>query len=155
MAIEFIDVLNIVQPADGVFAFVPSPIITTCTDADTWYPIAGTFTNDFTGAFEFDTDHIKYTGPLTRDFEIDAHIVTKGSANGIVAHFGIYLNGVIVDGSIMGTFMKTAAEPFPTSGTSVVELAADDEIQLMVMSDGAGDVITVEHLTTTIRSYPR
>ena len=155
MAIEFKDALDLVSPFDGVFAYFSAPSSVTTTLADTWYPIYGTFINDFIGNFSLDGDHILYSGAMTRKFEIDGHIVTKGDGNGITAHFGILKNGVVLPGSIMGNYMKTLNEPFQASGTSVAEFEAGDEIQLGIMSDDAGAVITVEHLTTTMRSFPR
>jgi len=46
-----------------------------------------------------------------------------------------------------------AGEPYSFSGTCVVELATDDEIQLVVTSDGNGDVITFDNFTTTINEF--
>ncbi len=144
-----------IMPPAGVFAALTSPGDTTCTDADTWYPINGTFANGPIVGFSFVTDHIEYDGAMTRHFEIDGHIVVKGDGNGITIHFGVYKNGAIVPASIMGVFTKTSGEAYPASGTSVIELATGDEIQLVLMSDSAGAVITAEHLTTTIRPFGR
>ncbi len=155
MAIEFTDVMDIISPESGVFGFLSSPSNTTCTDADTWYPITGAFSNKFIGDFSFDTDHILYSGSLDREFEIDGHVATKGDGNNITVHFGVFLNGSIEAGSVIGTFMKVAGEAFNTSGTSVVSLETGDEIQLVVMSDVAGAEITMEHLTVTIRPFLR
>ena len=152
---EFRDVLDELVPPVGVFAYLGAPADTTCTLADTWYPINGAFTNDPMLGFEVDVDKLKYIGAKTMYFEIDGHIVVKGDSNGTTAHFGLKKTGAIIPSSVMGTYMKTLNEPFPVSGTTVVELATNDTIQLVMKADGAGDIITTEHLTTTIRPFGR
>jgi len=147
--------LDDIIPYAGVFAYLGSPADTTCTLADTWYPIQGAFVNDPLIDFELDVDKLKYVGANTAYFEVDGHIVSKGDANGITVHFGLKKNGTVNAPSNMGTFMKTSGEAYPVSGTSVVELATNDTIQLVMMADSAGAVITAEHLTTTIRPFPR
>ena len=137
----------------GVFAYLTSPSNTTCTLADTWYPIAGAFTNNPMLDFSFVTDHIEYDGTLKQYFEIDWHATIEGDSNGITAHIGIYLNSSIVASSVMGVFLKYSGEVMTLSGTCVVEMEQGDEIQLVAMADGAGDVITVKHFTTTIARF--
>ncbi len=147
--------LDAIMPPAGVFAYLSTPTTTTTTLADTWYPMAGAFVNDPMIGFVFDTDHIKYTGTVTRHFEVDGHVVTIGDGNGIIVHFGVFINGVIHAPSVMGTYMKNLSQPYATSGTSVPELSENDEIQLVIMSNSAGAVITIEHLTTTMRPFGR
>ena len=77
----------------GVFAYLGTPTNTTCTLADTWYAIAGAFTNSPMDEFIFDTDHLEYTGTNPRYFEIDWHATCSGDSNGVTIHYGIYVNG--------------------------------------------------------------
>jgi len=138
---------------EGVFAYMTAESDTTCTAAETWYAIAGAFTNSPMSGFIFDTDHIEYSGLEPVYFKIDWFSTVSSGTNGSVGHFGVYLNGVLVDSSVMGVYMKTADEPFSAAGTCVIELDTDDEIQLRVKSDGAGDVFTIYHFTTTINRF--
>ena len=140
----------------GVHAYLGTPTNSTITTANTYQAISGTFTNspieNFSAATT-NTPGIKYDGSKTQHFEIDWHTTIKASGNNTTVHFSIYKNGSIDTGSIMGTFCKNLNQPYALSGTSVIELEEDDEIQLMITSDGTGDVITVEHYTTTISEF--
>ena len=53
----------------------------------------------------------------------------------------------------MSTFCKNVGELYNLSGTTVVELATNDKIQLVVTSDGSGDIITFNNFTTTINEF--
>lgn len=140
----------------GVFAALESPTATTVTTAGTYYPIAGTFTNDpaeeFSAAVTY-TPGIKYDHKQTQHFEIDWHAAGSGDANGMTIHIGIKKNGVLCSQGVMGTFLKFLGEEQSLSGTCVVELATNDEIQLVITSDTNGDIITMEHFTTTITEF--
>ena len=140
----------------GVFAYLASSANTTCTAASTWYPISGTFTNPVSESFSAATvvtPGIKYNGTKTQYFEIDYHVTASGDANGITVAFGVSKNGTFVAGSKMSTYLKTAGQDQCVSGTCIIELAEDDEIQLVVEADNVGDVITVENYTTTISEF--
>ncbi len=136
----------------GVYAYLSAPANTTTTAAATWYPIAGTFVNDFEN-FIFDTDHIEYSGTVDQEFEIDWHVSLKTDTIGTTCHVTANLNGSPVAGGIMGTTMKETGEEYAFSGTMMVTLSTNDEIQLVLSSDKVGAVITVEHLTTTINKF--
>ena len=140
----------------GVFAFLSAEGATTCTAAATYYPILGTFTNspiEQFGAATTYTPGIKYTGTKTQYFEIDWHGTLKGNSNTITAHIGIKKNNTIISASVIGQFLKNLDQPYSISGTLVVELAENDEIQLVISTDGAGDIITFIHFTTSISEF--
>lgn len=138
----------------GVFAYLDAPADTTITAAGTYYPIQGAFTNDPIEDFTaVPTPAIRYDGPKTQYFEIDWHAAGYGDANGQTIHIGVKKNGVLCTASVMGTFLKFLGEEQSLSGTCVVELATNDEIQLVVTSDGNGDILTLEQFTTTITEF--
>lgn len=134
----------------GVFAFLSAQANTTCTNAGDWYPINGTFTNAPMKDFVFDTDHIEYSGIATTWFLIQYHATFQSDRSLTTAHLAVEKNGSAVDASIMGQYLKTKDEPFMASGMAAVQLSTNDEIQLLVKSDGAGDVLTFIHYTTAI-----
>ncbi len=137
----------------GVFAHLSKISKTECTLADTWYPIQGAFINNPMEDFSFGVNQIIYNGIKTQYFEIDAHATVQGENNGIVLHFGVKINNILFDGSIMGQFLKTKDEPFAISGTSVIELSETDTVQFVVKSDLAGQDIRFNHLTATISEF--
>jgi len=140
----------------GVLAYLSSSTATTITTGDTYYPISGTFTNNPIENFAAGTTYtpsIKYTGEATRYFKIDWHASLKGNSDSITTSVGVKLNNVLVSSSVMGTLIKTTGEPQSLSGTCVLELDTNDEVQLVVTANDDGDVITFEYFTTTIKPF--
>ena len=123
----------------GIYAFLSAPADTTITTAGTYYPVLGTFTNSpiesFSAAAVY-TPGIKYDGTLTQYFEIDWHTTIFANAPMTTVTFAIFKNGTLIGGSDMSQLCKTASYLYSLSGTCVVELATDDEIQLVITSDG-------------------
>jgi hypothetical protein len=138
----------------GVFAFLPIPTNTTITTAGTYYPIAGTFNNPVIENFTvLATPAIRYDGTLTQYFKIDWHSTILVDNASTIITIGIYKNGSLVTGSNMSHFCKNANELYSHSGTSVISLATNNTIQLVITSDGDGDVLTVNNFTTTINEF--
>ena len=135
-----------------VFAYLSSSANTTITTSGTYYPILGTFTNSPTSLFSVTaTPAIQYKDRKTTYFEIDWHASMSSSTVSTLISVGVKKNTVLSSPSIMTTFVKTSSESESFSGTVVLELSYDDEIQLVVTSDSHGDIITFENFTTTIR----
>ena len=138
----------------GVFAYLMAEADTTCTLADTWYPILGTFGNapleNFSGTA---SPSIQYDGIKTRYFEIDWHTSLRSSDAGSEIHCTILHNGVEVSPGIMGTFCKNAGQAYAFSGTAVVLLSTGDDIQLVVQSDSTTNTVSIVHFTTTIKKF--
>jgi len=53
----------------------------------------------------------------------------------------------------MSAYLKTAGEIYALSGTCITELAINDKIQLVVTSDGDGDIINFLNYTATITEF--
>lgn len=140
----------------GVSAYLDTPAATTIITAGTYYPIAGTFTNSPIEQFTSGTVYapsIKYTGSYTQYFEIDWHATVTANNASTTVSIGVKKNGTLVAGSVMSNMLKTAAESYSYSGTCVVGLATNDEIQLVITTDGSGDIITTNNFTTTISEF--
>ena len=138
----------------GVFAYLTAEDDTTCTLADTWYPIVGTFANDPIEGFATvagPPPGIQYSGPVTSHFEVDWHASIVKAAGSSTVHVGILVNGVEVTSSIMSTFVLMSV--LQMSGTAVLELAADDVVTLAVKSSNGTDDLTFKYFTTTICKF--
>ena len=138
----------------GLFASLDAADDTTCTDAGTYYPIEGTFTNAFATDFAGIAGPpagIEYQGTITKAFEIDWHASVKIAAGSSTLTVGVGVDGTVDTTSEMSTIAVTTATQM--SGTLVVELETDEVVTLYIKSDGAGDVVTVDHFTTTIRPF--
>lgn len=53
----------------------------------------------------------------------------------------------------MQNLLKTANELYALSGTLVVNLETNDTVQLVMTTDGNGDVITINNFVTSIRPF--
>jgi hypothetical protein len=138
----------------GVFAYLSSASSTTITTAGTYEYIRGNFVNSPIECFSLIGDPaIKYDGEITQFFEMDWHASVSANVAGTEVSIGIKKNDILVTSSIMTHFLKNINEVYTMSGTTVVELAPNDRIQLVVTSDGNSDVITFEHYTTTINEF--
>lgn len=138
----------------GVFAALMAADTTTIGTSGTYVPIEGSFSNTPIDNFELsETPAIKYIGKKTCYFEIDWQTGVSSDSATTVVHCGIKLNGVLVTESVMGTLLKTKDEPQAFSGTVIIELKENDEIQLVTTSDNTGGVLTYHHYTTSIRPF--
>lgn len=140
----------------GLFAYLTAEADTTITTAGTYYPILGTFNNDpiynFSSA-TVNTPGIKYDDSETMFFEIDWHATISASVLDTNVNVAISKNGTELAQSTMSAKCLQVNSPYNLSGTCVVELSEDDEIQLIVTADGDGDVITFTKFVTTIRPF--
>jgi hypothetical protein len=144
-----------VLPSCGVFATLDATASTTCTLADTWYPVAGSFTNDPLVGFAL------VAGPppgielqpgfCTGLYEIDWHASLVKGAGTSEVRMGILVNGVEDPRSIQQTTVTTLE--LQMSGTAVPNLSTGDVITLAISSDTPGDVITLDFYTTTIKKF--
>ena len=146
----------------GCFAYLGTPADTTITTGGTYEAVVGTFTNSPCELFATGTEEtpsIKYTGTTARYFEIDWHASCSADVATTTVTFAIYKYDAsettfeLVASSPMSTLCKNADELYALSGSCVVELDEDDEIQLVVTSDGDGDVITVNNFITSIAKF--
>jgi len=147
---------NITGKKCGIFAALSAQADTTITTAGTYYPVLGTFTNAPIECFGVATTYtpgIKYSDSLTQYFEIDWHASLSCDSKNATVHCSIFKNGVLVSSSVMSTFLKNLGQQYNLSGTTVVELATDDEIQLMATANDDGDKITFYSYTTTISEF--
>ena len=151
---------DMLQRKVGVFAYIDSETgeNTTCTLADTWYPISGTFVNSPIEGFTLVSGDpsLQWDGAETAYFEIDWHVSMSCDNSNSTVHLGI----LIWDGdswnevpATMGTYVKNAGQLYTLSGTVVIQLLQNNKIQLVIRSNNAGGVITIFHYNTTIRPF--
>ncbi len=116
------------------------------------FEITATFVATETGTWT-QGPAIRYTGTDTYYFEIDWHSSFSVSDANSTITTGTKQNGVLCDRGIMLQYCKNAGEVYHSSGTCVIELANNDEIQLVVTADSSGDIVTFEAFVTTITKF--
>jgi len=147
-----INLHGVLTKKSNVWAYISSPAETTITTAGTYYPIQGTFVNtlkDF-GAATVNAPGIKYVWTLTRDFKILIQGQVGSDNSNTTVTLGIKKNGTLITGSPISTLCRVADEPYYIGSVVMIELAENDEIQLVTTADGNGDKVTYENLQTLI-----
>lgn len=137
----------------GLYAYLVAPTKTVIALANTYYPISGSFTNVPAVGFELTaTPGIKFTGTKTAYFEATFYASFKSDTNNTTVKIGLKKNGVIETSSEIYAFCKTMNELYTVSGNVVCSLETDDELQIVVSTDTAGD-ITFQNITTKISNF--
>jgi hypothetical protein len=148
---ELQSMMDDLETKAGASAYLSSPSTVTTTVAGDWYPVAGTFANDFEN-FEFDTDRIKYIGDEDYQFEIDWHSSMASNTPTTTFHNAVKVNSTVLFAQKMGGLLKQN-EYGPCSGTTIVTLTKNDGIQLVTQSDKAGAILSFEHFNATINKF--
>jgi hypothetical protein len=137
----------------GVFAYVPSPTITTTTPADTYIPITGPFTNPVIEQFELGVDKIVYTGSEVLTVAISYSGSFTSDTNSTTLTVAVRNGGTVFPGSEAFQKIKLAGDYVSVSGNTVTILNPGDTVQLILKSDKNGAQITVETFTTTLNRF--
>lgn len=141
----------------GVYAYLTGSANTTCTNANTFYAIQGGFTNQPMEGFILGATAIQCTSNSTTWYEIDWHATLSSNRTGTTAYIGVSIDNETLNisnnTSIMSTYLKAATEPQTLSGTVVKQLSNNSTVQLQCASNGAGDVLTINNFSTTIRDF--
>lgn len=143
--------------SNGVFAYLTTSVTMVVTNG-AYSPISGSFSNypviGFIGATQ-NPPGIKYAGSQTAFYKIDWHATIYSTSNDDNPVLGIKKNNNIIISSLMGVEIKNATYWYQLSGTCVVELQTDDEIQLVLTTDDIDTTanITIVYYTTTIKPF--
>lgn len=142
----------------GVYAYLGTETHTTTTTAGTYYPVAGTFINapieNFTAV---DTPGIRYDGTPSQYFEIDWHCTFEVDTASKTVTVGVAINETVIVASTQSMYCRYANDSAHSSvhlsGTYVVELATNDEVQLVVASDYDGLTVSFDTFNVSIRPF--
>lgn len=138
----------------GVYAYLETETETETTSAGTYYPIAGTFINapikNFTAVA---TPGIRYDGAVAQWFEIDWHGTFEIDVASKTVTCGIAINETLNEASVHSMFCRYANDSVHLSGTLVVELSQNDEVQLVVSSNADGLLVSFDTFNVSIRPF--
>jgi len=133
------------------FHHISSPETTTCTIADTYYKISGTWGDgdDCNHGFAFDG-----SGKITFQGQSGAYLLFNGasdlSADKVATvTYAMYLNGALVTGGESPVSIQHANENVNLSITNFVKLNPGDYIEIYVKSNTANTDVTSSTLFLT------
>jgi len=148
-------VVSTMAVEDGVYAYLSTPAETTCTLADTYYFIEGTFTNEVLECWEI-TPPLTYLGCNGTDghkFQIIVNASFTSDTSSNLIHMALHKNDVLQTNSIMSSYIKNTAEETMISTVDVLSFDIGDTIKIMVSASQAGSKLTAQNLTTSLNRF--
>lgn len=142
--------LNISLEKSNAFGYLPTAAITTTTLADTYYPIAGTFTNPVLDNFVLDGDKIVYKGTETREFKVILSVSVSSDTGTCTTTIGVSKDGSVPSGLSAVRLLKLTTDIGSWICQGELTLETDDEVQLVVKSDKVGAELTFHTTQTNI-----
>jgi hypothetical protein len=102
----------------------------------------------FTGG-DFSLGQLKYTGPLTRTFLVQATVAHSGSLNDEII-FAVAKNGTVIQSSRTLDAIKSAGAIQHSCVSTLVSLATNDYVEVFVANADSTDDVTVKALNLTV-----
>jgi len=138
----------------GVFIHLNNTPTVTCTAKDTYYPLGGTYDVPVLEDFLNDSaGKVKYNGSIAQHFEIDWHLTLSNDTANHTISSGITVNGQFITASKMSFQAKLSDQQYHITGTAVIELQQGDEVEVVVASDTAGDILTINAMGNTYSEF--
>lgn len=121
---------------------------TVCTTAETWYPAAGTFSDGCNRGFTLAADGvITYAGEGGYFLENGTSDLAVSKASKIT--YALFLNDTLVPGAGTPHDFVASARTQNISITRILELSAEDTLQVKIKSDTDGVTVSVKTLVVT------
>jgi hypothetical protein len=102
----------------------------------------------FTGG-DFSLGQLKYTGPLTRTFLVQATVAHSGALNDDII-FAIAKNGIVIQASRTLDSIKSAGAVQHSCVSTLVSLATNDYVEVFVANADSTDDVTVKALNLSV-----
>ena len=137
----------------GVFGYISTPLPTTISASDTYYTLAGTFTNTILSNFTVSETGIKYTG--TEDIVVETEWSGSFTSDTNNTTFSIALmkNGVLESCSTQTLKLDNAGTYGTLSGICVGTISTNDEILIKVKADKVGCEITANTFNSSLQKF--
>ena len=137
----------------GVFGYISTPVVTEIEATDTYYNLAGGFTNPVLENFSVSATGIKYIGLADVTVEIQWCGSFVNDVNRATFSIALTKNGTVEEGSIQTLRLDSAGTPNSMSGTYVWTLSTNDEILIKTKCDKVGSELTATTFTTSLQKF--
>lgn len=138
--------------SEGAYAYVSTPAETTCTNADEYYLLVGTFNNEILDGFIINADVLTYKGNGRR-FEIKLNASLSSDAINNTVTLALFKNGVLQSNSEMTAKIESTTGIITIPVVDVISMVEDDYIDIRVKSDLTGSGVTGETVTTSAQVF--
>ena len=138
----------------NAFVYLPASASTTCTTADTWYVVSGTFAviEDVLDGFAPTATPVAglmYLGTSPQWFDVDWSATMTIGVGSATVHIGVGIDEVVASSSVSGQIVITTANAM--SGFAAVQMSYGQVATFYLKSDANGDEIDVKHFTSRIK----
>lgn len=139
---------------DEVYAYISNPVVTTCTDADVYYFIEGTFVNEVLECWNI-VPPLTYLGYCGTSNVFKIHLnasLTFNTASNLI-HLSLFKNNILQTNSIMGIYIKNTSEEYTCSLVDVLTFNPGDFVDIRLKASQAGSEVIAEHITTSLNRF--
>jgi len=136
----------------GVYGYVSTPVATDITTADTYYRLAGTFTNPVLEGFSIVDDKITYQGTNPIYVEIQGGGSFTSDTNNVTIDVSIKINDTVDTNSTISNKLGLSGSYGVIAGTSVLEIENGDSVEIVVKSDKICE-LTAQSFTVSLHSF--
>jgi len=141
---------------DGVYAYISLSDGTTCTNADQYYFLQGTFENEIMQCWEANAA-LSYCGcdGNSNHFEVDINASFESDTGNNLITLALFKNGALQLNSEMSIYIKNTAEVYSVSLVDVILFAPNDYTSIKIKSSQAGAVVTAQKMTASLHRFYR
>ncbi len=133
------------------FYYISSSAGTTCTLADTFYKILGTYGAIEHTDFSVSGQTITYNGTKTAKFLLNVSVSMIADTLNVVASYSPAVNGSVNANLILTRKIGGIGDVGSLSGSGPFHLDPGDELEIHVACDNAGTVLTAEKMLISIQ----
>lgn len=130
--------------------YITTPLVVTCTTADTDYRVNGMSVTSEISEFEANGQRITYTADHPHVFRIAAMFSVSSDTNNVICTWKVFKNGAAHNASITKRKIATAGDIGSQGIASLIEMDTNDYVEIYISTDDNNVNITVENMTFTI-----
>ncbi len=137
------------SPAYGEI-YITTPLVTTCTLADTFYLVEGTTTSDELQGFTASNGRLTYTGTGTRVVLVAAAMSVSSAVNNLVLSTKVYKNGADHAASLVLRKIAVANDVGAQSIATLLTIVSTDYIEIYIACDKPATSITFNGMSLVV-----
>ena len=118
----------------GVYAYLTAPSNTVLSVAETWYDVAGVFSNSYLSGFTITTNGLTYING-DRDFLIAGNLTIQSGASVTYIAVGVEINGTIIEASRQSRYFANSSDRGSMSFGVHAVLSSNAVIRLQIRAD--------------------
>lgn len=148
-------VVSLTPPRGSLYVADGDQAETVISDVNTWTEVAGVTTagpSETARQVDMPADgHLRYTGPVVRDFEVTALATVIAASNNVDLEFALAVNGVVQEHTEVNQRFGQQNENEMVTVSGLLQLEQDDVVQLMAQNVTDASNLTAQ--TMALRAF--